>query len=273
MQWQEFLNKISEFKEHYDGKQLNLNAAGMVTLLFAGCFDEMIELPKPIKWDTYVKLSDDLKKALSSAAMLPKVKKNEALGIADIDSDIKLNLWRYQANPIHKFSLAEHFRGFMQAEGFKKTSGYEKKMIFFRPEPADQPGGFRHRIKRLDIWDSWKYIFDNNAAFKAYSMFEDQYGNKKYPDSDLGFLGMIQELQSRPLKNGKASYTFKLFLGGEVSDEIRVWSNEHGNVPHAIRQHLKNGNVGVAVCRVNKFNDRPSGSLNEWIPAGKWQST
>lgn len=273
MNWSQLLEKIILFKQTCETGQLNISAGGMTTLLYAGCFDSIIDLPKPIQWNTYKELTEQLKSALGSEAMLPKARKNEALGIADIDSDIKLNLWRYQANPIHKFSLAEHFKGFMQAEGFKKTSGYEKKMIFFRPEPDTQSGSFRHRVKRLDIWDSWKYIFDNNAAFKAYSTSEDEFGNKKYPASDIGFLGMLQDVKEQTLKNGKQSFTFKLFLGGETTDEIRVWSNDQGVVPYAIRQHLKNGNVGVGIVRLQKYNDRPSGSLSEWIPAGKWQST
>ena len=275
MNWLEFLNKIKAFKTEYASKQLNLNAGSLTTLLFAGAFDTMIDhLPRPLTYQNYHALCSDLKKALGSKAALPKAKKTEALGIENIDSEIKLNMWRYQANPLHQFSLTDHFRGFMTSEGFQKTQGRDKRLIFRRPAPdTDETKHPKDQERAVEIWDSWRYVFENNAVFKRNSIWTDTSGKKCYPDVKLGFLGMIQDVTLRPLKDGRESYTFKLFLGGETTDDLRVWSNEQGFVPHAIRQHLKNGNVGIGICRINLYGEKPSGSLSEWIPAGKWELT
>lgn len=283
MKWLDFLEKLKTFKKECasrvpgeEGKmqmQLNLNAGSLSTLLFAGAFDSMIERTI-ITYKDYHELCQQMKDALGSDAELPSAKKNESLGIADIDSEIKLNMWRYQANPLHKFSLDEHFRGFLEAEGFIKSNTSGKKMIFRRPAPdSDQMVEPKFRQREVEIWSSWKYVFENNQVFRHHSMYTEASGRKHYPDTKLGFLGMMQSVQARPLKDGRESFTFRLFLGGETTDEIRVWSNDQGFVPHAIRQYLKNGSVGVGIVNINKYNDKPSGSLREWIPAGKWEST
>lgn len=274
MKWTEFLDKIVAFKNYAAARQLNLNAGSLTTLLFAGAFDSMIESPTVLTYKDYHQLCTNLKKALGSKAELPGAKKNEALGIEDIDSEIKLNMWRYQANPLHRFSLVDHFSGFMAAEGFEKANAIDKKLIFRRRAPeSDADRSPKDRERAVEVWSSWRYVFENNQLFKHHSIWVDGSGRKIYPETKLGFLGMIQQVTLRPLKDGRESYTFRLFLGGETTDELRVWSNEQGFVPHAIRQHLKNGNVGVGICRISKYNDKPSGSLSEWIPAGKWEST
>jgi hypothetical protein len=273
MKWDDFLIKIKAFKETCGPGQLNLNAGSLTTLLFAGGFDSMID-KRPLTYKDYHELCEALKQTIGSDAELPGAKKNEALGISDIDSDIKLNMWRYQANPLHRFSLTDHFKGFLEAEGFQKSNAIDKRLIFRRPAPeSDSYVEPKLRQRAVEIWSSWKYVFENTAVFKHHSIWTEPSGYKHYPDTKLGFLGMIQGVQLRPLKDGRKSYTFRLFLGGETTDELRVWANEQGFVPHAIRQHLKNGSVGIGIIRISRYNDKPSGSLSEWIPAGKWEST
>ena len=262
MIWNDFIQKIKDYRKTCAAGQVNLNAISLITLIYVGAFDSMIDTLPSL--NIYRRMTKELMDALESTAKLPVAKKGEAYGIADIDSDLTLNMWRSQYNPLYSFDFSQYCHNVLDKKHFKKN----KPNILTYPHPNK----ISYFSKDFDLWESWSFIFDHPECLKHYSPPKNDPANRfrRAP----AFLGIVKTSELKLLKDGRESLVFTLFLGQEETGQIRVWPNKRSRedidkdniVDKRLRSLLKPGALGYAIVRLQDLNGYKSATLLQWVP-------
>jgi hypothetical protein len=248
--WTDFLGILKKYKT-LDTEELHLDAGSLLTMLYAGELDSIIECDPTV--ENYSLRGAEIKKAMGSKAQDKKAAKNEDYGIVDINesgSDIVLKLWRSESNPVYQFSWMEILHEQILAAGYKR-----RKSDHLIPYSRDLGGDKRH-----DIWSSWGSLCNNGKAISAYL-------GAQYVISP-SFVGIIVESSKMRYSNGlKEAIKFSIFTGTDETETITCWPKKDENkVNEAIARSLKKGAIGIAAVNLKMWNDRVSPSLAKWTP-------
>ena len=246
MNWNEFINKISEFKKE---GSTGLNAPALIRLVYSGAFDSMLS-PDHFKIpaaDRYPILVKDILSALKSKATMPKKSKTDLLGITDITSPGHLMLWRYMVNPFVKYDVADYMISFLKTHGFQRPSIQEGDITWFKPESSTNT--------RVDIRYNWRYFFTKKNLFDMY----------KNVDRLIAVAGIIVKAEKRMYQGDKESLVVQIFNGHEYTDDLRMWPGSDGKLNKAVVAQLTKCSMGLAIIKPSKFRDKPSGTLVSWI--------
>lgn len=224
-------------------KDIKLDVGTLSALLFAGAMDELLsETPN---YKLYITKRDEMAKVLKSKAALAKKKKNESIGLDDVDSDLKLNLWRMQANPLHHFSFARFFEGALKNRGFVLTGG--KNMI---AEKIDN--GTHHQI-----WASCTSL--ENPQIKRMLQIRE-----KEAVYHFYLLGQVVE-RNHVAGPNKKRLSFNVFTGEDVSPRITMWPPyKQNDIAPVTLQSLQKGSIGLI-----KLTGRDSGGTF-YLNATEW---
>lgn len=244
--WEEFLQQIKTLKKDYKAGQVDLRAGPLVTLLYAGAFDTM--LGREPTFTEYKGLSSELLTALGSKAALPKAKKGEILGIADIKATIDLHLWRSEMSPTYKFDIAALFEQFILSLRFLKTTG---DLSYRRPALKN--------CGEILVFRNSKTVFENLRFF--------DYVNQKGLERTVGIVGIVRDFQVRKTKAGREMGTFRMFLGDGSSDLIYIWPIRGEDfLPYVKTQFLKNGQSGIVTARPAIWNNNRQYVMDTFAP-------
>ena len=115
MKWDDFLLHLKEAKKQ-KRKDIKLDVGTLTALLFSGAMDELFD--EPLSLEEYKERREEMAKALNSKAQLPKKKKTENIGLNEVSTDLKLNLWRIQANPLAGFSFVDYYSDYFKSLGY-----------------------------------------------------------------------------------------------------------------------------------------------------------
>jgi hypothetical protein len=241
MLWNDFLTNIKDYKTNYAAGQLKLDYGTLSTLLFAGAFDSMFG--KELCLSEIENAAKELKQTLGSQAEPKEATKTELFGIADIDSEIRLLLWRNQALPTTKFQLAKYFKNALAQLGLREQDN------------DDIPFSNNSR----DLWLSWNKIINDKRINRFYM--------QKTPPKTPCFIGMIEDVSSFTYKSKekeKEALRFKLYTGIDCIPSVVIWPERDGKVHPALKKSIVKKSYGVANISLKEYRGDITASLIEW---------
>lgn len=239
MLWPEFLESIKDFKTNYASKQLRLDFGSLSKLLYAGAFASMFG--KDLNFEETQIAIEELRKALGSKAELGKAKKTELFGTSEIESDIRLLLWRNQVLPTTKFQLADYFKNAITQLGLRETGN--ENMPFSN--------------NSVDLWSSWNMVLSEAPVYRFYM--------QKPAPKNIAFVGMIEEVTPFYYKEGtKEALRFKLFTGIDCIPSVVVWAERDGKVHPVLKKSLVKKAYGIAILRLQDYKGEVTSNLIEW---------
>jgi hypothetical protein len=239
MLWKEFLSNIKNYKANYATKQLKLDFGTLSKLVYAGAFASMFG--KDLNFEETQIAIEELRKALGSQAELSEAKKTELFGTKDLDSDVRLLLWRNQVLPTTKFKLADYFTNALTQLGLRATN--DENMPFSN--------------NSVDLWVSWNQVVSDPHIYRFYM--------QKPPPKTIAFIGMIEDVATFPYKDGtKEALKFKLFTGIDCIPSVVVWAERDGAVHPALKKAIVKKAYGVAEIRLQEYHGEITASLNTW---------
>jgi len=239
MLWNEFLDNIKNLKANFAAGQLRLDFGTLSKLLYAGAFASMFG--KDLNFEETQIAIDELRTALGSKAELSEAKKTELFGTQDIDSQIRLLLWRNQVLPTTRFQLASYFKNAITQFGLRETSN--ELMPFGN--------------NSIDLWTSWNILLSDPKYFRFYQ--------QKPAPKNPAFVGMIEEVSTFNYKEGKnEALRFKLFNGTDCIPSIVVWAERDGKVHPVLKKALVKKAYGLAILRLQEYRGETTCQLIEW---------
>jgi hypothetical protein len=239
MLWPEFLESIKDFKANYASKQLRLDFGTLSKLLYAGAFASMFG--KDLNFEETQIAMEELRKALGSKAELGKAKKTELFGTSEIESDIRLLLWRNQVLPTTKFQLADYFKNAITQLGLRATGN--ENMPFSN--------------NSIDLWASWNTVMSDPHVFRFYM--------QKPAPKNCAFVGMIEDVTMFYYKEGtKEALKINLFTGIDNIPSIVVWAERDGKVHPLLKKALVKKAYGIAEIRISDYKGEISANLLNW---------
>lgn len=248
MTWNEFINKIKEFRKQ-TGKS-PLNAPPMIKLLYGGAFDEMLspearKIPAILRYEG---LTKELLDAMGSKASIPKKTKTEIIGLDQVRGMGHLMLWRYSSNPFIQYDLTDYSITFLKSLGYERPKMQEGDITWTRPA-TDARG-------RTDILYSWHNIFSRPPVLRCYES-----GQR-----NLAVMGIVVKAEKKIYQGHKESLAVVLFNGHEYTCEMRMWPGEDGKLNKGILAQMEVGSTGLAMVRPKVWNDKPSAAIISWMP-------
>jgi hypothetical protein len=241
MLWNDFLANIKNFKTNFAAGQLRLDYGTLSTLLYAGAFNSMFQ--KELTLSEIEIAAKELKTALGSQAEPKEATKTELFGIADIDSEIRLLLWRNQALPTTKFNLAQYFKNALTQFGLREQQN------------DDVP--FTNAEK--DLWLSWNKVIGDRRFYRAYM-------EKTFPKRPA-FVGMIEDVSSFSYESkgkNKEAMRFRLFTGVDTIPSVVIWPENDGRVHPAFKKAIIKKQYGIAELKLSEYKGEISPSLLQW---------
>lgn len=244
MNWGEFIQKIQRFKK--EAGKTGLNAPGLIRLLYSGAFDEILppEAFKVPAHERYPVLATELLAAMGSKAKLPKKSGKELVGIDKIASTGHLMLWRHSTNPFVHYEITEFCKTFLKSQGFARPQYPDGDILWVKNSRTV-----------IDIRKSWTELFNTTYALDSY-----QQGKKL-----LGVMGIVVKAEKRMYQTSKESLALTLFNGYEYVDSLRLWPGEDGKLNQAMVDKIEPYSMGLAIVKPKPWNDRPSGTVVNWI--------
>jgi hypothetical protein len=238
MQWIEFLENIKNYKTKFAAGQLRLDFGTLSKLLYAGAFASMFG--KDLSFEETIIAVAELKAALGSQAELGKATKTELFGTEDIDSQIRLLLWRNQALPTTRFQLANYFKNAIAQFGLRET--------------GNENNPFSNNS--VDLWTSWNTVINEPRINRFYM--------SKPPPKNPAFIGMIEDVSGFTYKGNKEALRFRLFTGIDCIPSVVVWAERDGKVHPALKKALIKKTYGLAIVKLGEYNGEITASLIEW---------
>lgn len=239
MKWQEFLTLVKTYKNECAAGQIKLDYGTLSTLLYQGALDSMFG--GPLSLPEIQAATAELKKALGSQAEPKEAKKTELWGIADIDSDVRLNLWRHQVCPTTTFCLASYFKNALTQLGYAQ---HPREDIPFRSGEAD-------------IWTSWQKVIADPRVYRYYL--------QRNAPRNPAFVGMVEKVSQFKYKNGeKEALRFDFFTGIDHLPSVVIWAERDGKVHDQLKEAVVPRAYGVAVVRLSEYKGEITASLLKW---------
>lgn len=245
MNWNDFIEKLKQAKTEKKNKGLSVST--IVTLIYSGAFDGMVENLEKNPINRYKIMFNDVTSALGSKASLPKKKKTEILGIIDIKNVVDLAIWRHQVNPFGGFSILDFYRDNLRLMGYMDRN-VGRSMV--KPSTEKTNPSF--------LIDQPSYVYDygvDSAFFKAF----------KERKSNLDIIGVISDVKLRKWQNNtKEMLCITLFTGMETLGNLVIWPKSGENEISEVHKSLKTGDVGIITIIPNIRNNAPGGSVIKW---------
>ena len=239
LEWHDFLTNIKAYKKGYKAGQLRMDYGTLSTLLYAGAFDSMFGRDLQLKDIEEAALN--LKLALGSEAEPKEAKKNEMFGIADIDSQIRLLLWRNQNLPTTRFELARHFKNALTQLGLRENIGN-----------LNSP--FKNDTQ--DLWLSWNQVATDQRIHRVYM--------QKEAPKKPSFVGMIEEVNPFTYGQEKEAIRFKLFTGIDYVPTV-IWpKGKNTKIESYLKKDIIKKQYGLAVVRLASYHNEITASLYSW---------
>lgn len=254
--WDNFIDKLKEGKKI--GKTKGLSVPAITNLLFAGAFDDLIggddSNGYASKYQMYNRMFEDVKKALKSKASLPNKKKGEAIGLADVQSDLHLALWRQQVNPLSSFDLIGAYLPQLKLRGYERDS---------------RPGTVAYKKKNSDdtvnfLLPDWGYIFKYEGTPQWNAV------TSKQGMGRIVYLGIVSEVNTLRWANGtKEMIKFKIYIGKETTDEIVCWpEHDTGKIREYTKESLKPGLIALFRVKPTTYQGRRGANLIDFDVIG-----
>lgn len=241
-EWQKFLSQIKTYKAECVTGQVRLDYGTLSTLLYQGAFDSLFG-DEPLSLPQIQEAAAELKKALGSQAEPKEAKKTELWGIADIDSEVRLNLWRHQVCPTTTFCLAHYFKNALAQLGYSPVQDRGDSMPF--------------RSGDADLWVSWQKIISDPKVHRFYM--------QKYPPRNPAFVGMVEKVTSFKYKDGtKEALRFDFFTGFDHLPSVVIWAERDGKVHDSLKEAIVPKAYGVAVVRLSEYKGEITATLVRW---------
>jgi hypothetical protein len=235
MIWQEFLDLLKKCKKE---KLQKIDAGSLSTLLYAGALNAIIGYDPG--YEELITKAEEIRHALKSEAQPKEAKKNELFGIVDIDSEVKLQLWRHQVTPLTSFYLYDFFQNALMHFNLCKM-------------PESSP--FVYANSSIHVWPSFKSIVDNPRVSGFYL--------QQKPPQTAALVGMVESVTMHQTKAGKEFMKFNFFTGIDYLT-IMVWAEKNGKVHEQLRESIQPKSYGLAILRLNDYKGTISANLIQW---------
>lgn len=238
--WNDFLGAIKQYKGECVSGQIRLDYGTLSTLLYQGSLDSLFD--KTLTLPEIQQAAEELKKALGSQAAPKEAKATELWGIADIDSEVRLNLWRHQVCPTTSFSLAKYFHNALAQLGYSPYSNRE---------------GLLFRSAEADLWTAWHFVVSDPKVHRFYM--------QKNAPRHTAFIGMVEKTSMFKYKDGtKEALRFDFFTGSDTVPGIVAWAERDGLVHDQIKEAVKPKAYGLAVVRLSEYKGEITATLLKW---------
>lgn len=263
--WQDFLDKIRFVKKH---KIKTPPAPVIFKLIYAGAFDSIIPV-KNIKniHEYYRKMCDDVSNVLKSKAQLPKASKTQTIGVADIDSEVKLYQWRSEINPTFTFNLTDLYKGHLLSLGYLPFNTQDpryKPIKYIKEVKYNQ-----HYIEKTVLMESWNdfWSLPDDILFKQFLSDGCSYNGIHYKYF-VSFIGFISNIEERVYgKESKEMIKVKLYLGKDHTNYLVQWPDKTGKIKEENRKKITLNRPVLVSIRANISNGRFKGGSIQDIHA------
>jgi hypothetical protein len=241
----ELIDFITEAKKNGTNKGISIQAISH--LMFVGGLDSLF--PSKPNLEQYLDTYERLKKALKSIAKLPKKRKGENIGLADVaehKNEHALAYWRYENNPLAKANFIEDYLKEVGEFGFKQI----KPGVYQRAGQSDP-----HSPNVL-LHSRWSQIMAVPQI--ATAMMVGGY--------QIAGVGMIIKNDILKYQGSKERMSIRIYTGLEETDPITLWSKtQNGNkISASDKEKYSLFSVGLLIAKVNEYRGKPSYSVANW---------
>lgn len=244
MKWNEFINKLIDAKKLKKNKGLSVSV--IASLIYAGAFDDMIMEKNANVIEQYNGMFEEVKKALGSSASLPKKKKTDIIGLADVKKPADLALWRYQVNPFGVFDLMQQYKKQLLMLGYEERYG---KRSMAKPSVEKNPPTL--------LMDNPSVIYTDYKNSKYFETFVNK-------TNKLDIIGIVAEVSLRKYQGDKEFLTLSIFTGSEIVSNLVVWPKWGEKKISEVYKSIQPRDVGIIGIIPTIRNNTPGGNVVRW---------
>lgn len=184
--WEEFLAKIKDVKQNYEGGEIKIMVPPIITLIMSGAFDDCFE--GPLVLAQRFEAIEQLKKTCKSSAGFPKIK-DQRISMDKISSDFDRQLWLADFNPIFSINFCNVYQSAIQQLGFRPTKEeFAETFPFARQFSIDQNGQkIEDRVAIAKSYSGTISEFSIKTIMwkKAFFGYFNGYATKKYDNREF----------------------------------------------------------------------------------------